>query len=276
MMNNHKKTLVTRYENRVVLFMDILGFKQLVSSTKKRDNGVQNVRNILNYIIRRIKKFPEHFPSAIISQFSDSFVISFKYGESGISLSLIETLQQLQKDLITKYKIIVRGGMTIGKLYHTEDYIFGPAMNEAYKLESEVAIYPRIILSEKLREHIADFPDEIFERYEEINESYIKNCLRRDSDNLFYIDYFKYNDIGDISKEEKKFVIALYDLISKNLKHYNEEKVLQKYKWMQEKYNFYATKLKNMKLTTTNVLGFSYSMGYDASKNKWYQSLKTI
>ncbi len=262
------------YEKRIVLFMDILGFKQLVTASQNDVQQVSSIRHILKYINIRVKKFPQFFPSAVISQFSDSLVISFKYGKRGISLSLLQSLQQLQKDLITKYNLIVRGGMTIGNLYHTKKFIFGPAMNEAYKLESDIAIYPRIILSEELKKHIADFPDEVFDRYEEVSESYIRNCLRRDSDNIFYIDYFKYNDIGDISKKEKKFVIALYDCISNNLKLCNDDKVLQKYKWMQEKYNSYVTKLKNMKPITTEVLNFT--IGYDASKDKWYQSLKTI
>ena len=46
--------------------------------------------------------------------------------------------------------ILCRGAVTYGKLIHTKEMIFGPALVQAYETESKAALYPRIILSEDL------------------------------------------------------------------------------------------------------------------------------
>ena len=52
-------------------------------------------------------------------------------------------------------EVFIRGAITIGELIHTENgIIMGPALIEAYELESKFAKYPRIILSEKLLKHL--------------------------------------------------------------------------------------------------------------------------
>lgn len=45
--------------------------------------------------------------------------------------------------------ILIRGGIAIGPLYHSGQIVYGPAMNQAYLLESVYAVYPHIILDEQ-------------------------------------------------------------------------------------------------------------------------------
>ncbi|MBQ8200068.1 MAG: hypothetical protein IJZ76_11685 [Lachnospiraceae bacterium] len=44
--------------------------------------------------------------------------------------------------------IPVRGGVTVGLLIHDERKCFGPAMNDAYSMESEDTVYPRVIINQ--------------------------------------------------------------------------------------------------------------------------------
>jgi hypothetical protein len=47
--------------------------------------------------------------------------------------------------------VFIRGGITIGELIHQDSgIIMGPALIDAYELEKNCAIYPRIVLSDKL------------------------------------------------------------------------------------------------------------------------------
>jgi hypothetical protein len=42
---------------------------------------------------------------------------------------------------------LIRGGATIGKLYHAGGVVFGEALVEAAMLEARTAVYPRVVLS---------------------------------------------------------------------------------------------------------------------------------
>nr|WP_317187917.1 hypothetical protein [Acinetobacter gerneri] len=56
----------------------------------------------------------------------------------------------MQAILVWQHNILLRGALTIGEIYHDENMVFGPAMVEAYELESKVAEFPRIILHDKI------------------------------------------------------------------------------------------------------------------------------
>lgn len=53
------------------------------------------------------------------------------------------------------YGFFFRGGVTIGDLFHDGHIVFGPALNQAYDLESKKAVYPRAILDPDLPEFIS-------------------------------------------------------------------------------------------------------------------------
>ncbi|MTK10722.1 MAG: hypothetical protein F8N39_00965 [Clostridiaceae bacterium] len=48
--------------------------------------------------------------------------------------------------------MLIRGGATIGPLFHANGVVFGEAMVDAFLLESNVAVYPRVVLSKKISE----------------------------------------------------------------------------------------------------------------------------
>ena len=58
---------------------------------------------------------------------------------------LLIDLMFLCIDLINK-GIYVRGGVVFGDIIHNKNISWGPALIEAYKLEENDAIYPRIII----------------------------------------------------------------------------------------------------------------------------------
>jgi hypothetical protein len=51
--------------------------------------------------------------------------------------------------------MMIRGGIALGGLVHEEGgALFGPAMNEAYHLESKSAVYPRVVISSSAKAHL--------------------------------------------------------------------------------------------------------------------------
>ncbi|MFD6440909.1 hypothetical protein ACFWDG_14065 [Peribacillus sp. NPDC060186] len=85
-----------------------------------------------------------------MTQFSDSLVISRPYHDSNDLWQIIMDLDLVQKTLASDVGIMIRGGLTTGKLYHKGSISFGPAFVAAYHLESKVAKYPRIIIDPKI------------------------------------------------------------------------------------------------------------------------------
>src|SRR5690606_8656515 len=84
--------------------------------------------------------------------------------------------------------IICRGGISYGKLIHTDKIIFGPSLDESYETEIIAALYPRIILDRTIidigKKHHAL-------HYEEIDENKsILIILRQEYEYILYNDYF--------------------------------------------------------------------------------------
>ena len=140
------------YENRYVVFIDILGFKDIVSKSNNDDKKAEKILENLKYIEEIKKENDDIYKLTTIGRkiavFSDSIVISYPLLNSGSGqfLSLIFDIIYIFNELLDK-GVYIRGGMTYGKLYHEGNVCFGPAMVEAYSLEQE-AIYPRIIIDE--------------------------------------------------------------------------------------------------------------------------------
>ncbi len=103
-------------------------------------------------------------PALIVKTFSDSIVRIVPLDEGAFSrggkmdlkseaIHEIIDLCGSQFDLLTM-GIVVRGGITIGDLYWDTDHIFGPALVRAYDLESNFAVYPRIVLDAEIADQI--------------------------------------------------------------------------------------------------------------------------
>jgi hypothetical protein len=146
-----------RYQTRIVAFVDILGW----TSAIQEENSSEFVRALGKTLIQ-LQSVTNHFNSLstmmpdgmtwpgnpILTQFSDSLLISVDDDEHG-RFALQNALQILSSNLIGAGRLI-RGGVARGEIFHNGSIVFGPALIEAYKLESKCASSPRVILSQGL------------------------------------------------------------------------------------------------------------------------------
>ena len=173
------------YKYRLTIFIDILGFRDLISKTNKDENLTILIFNAvksmithnINYevfgqvnkeIIKDEKELLEvekihkivsdrmkESSTVQITHFSDSIVLSSELDNEINTMSLIELLARLNYRLWKDYKILIRGGVTMGKLIHEENGpLFGPAMVTAYDIESKLSNFPRIIIDEPCSNYI--------------------------------------------------------------------------------------------------------------------------
>jgi len=144
-----------QYEDRLVAFIDILGFKDLVADTETDARKLQHLTAALDGLYNRIWQWEADgsYSSFAFTQFSDSIVIS-ALADSTDSFEMLQQLLLGVMELVDDYDILVRGGIARGQLIHDRAMVVGPAMVEAYRLESKEAIYPRIIIDKVLKEQI--------------------------------------------------------------------------------------------------------------------------
>ena len=240
-----------KYENRIVAFIDILGFRGLLSETTD-SNDNDNEEAIDNLIsayasIREIwdldkkSEILDVEPSTTkqVSIFSDCLVVSFEVNKpSAVFFTLLE-IKWLIMRLISR-KILCRGAISIGKMIHTNNYLFGPVLVEAYLLESKAAMYPRIILDNTLIEAGAYFRSDHHSYSQEYE--YVESLLGQDSDGMYYVDYFTkaQTELDDPYYDFPFYIENLGDIIRKGLmgtSHHSKADVRVKYSWMREKFN---------------------------------------
>lgn len=148
-----------QYKTRIVAFLDILGWGAAVDDRQESEQDIKEqgktlallkaVADFHNSLKELLPDEQKKWPGdPIMTQFSDSLVLSFEDDEHGKD-GLYRALMLLTKDLSLR-GFHLRGGVVKGKIYHTEGLIFGPALKQAYKLESETAVYPRVILDHTL------------------------------------------------------------------------------------------------------------------------------
>lgn len=238
-----------KYENRVVAFIDILGFKSLLDDTTTKDGG-DNEDNINKLVkayetIKDIWEDDEIYGSLSkptsrkVSIFSDSIVVSFEVGEESQVFSTLLDIKHLIMRLVYR-KILCRGAVAIGKFIHTNDFLFGPALVEAYTLESKAAMYPRIILDRDVIDVAARNKLSLHSSDDE--RKHVESLLEQDSDGMYYIDYFfkARTELDDPEYDFPEYIEILGDIIRKGLmgsSHHGKADLRVKYSWMRERYN---------------------------------------
>jgi hypothetical protein len=208
-----------RYEQRILCFLDVLGFAEQVRRTV-RDDGSDDESRIdqiagVFATIRGILDIdrPADRNRKEVTQFSDSIVISFPVDEeSGVFYALLEILW-VQISLVHR-QMLCRGAVVVGRVIHTPHLLFGPAIVDAYTLESRAANYPRVILDESIielgaaahaRHHLAEHERES-----------ILQLVTKDGDGMYYIDYITaaQSELNDPDLDYPEYLMHLGRIIA--------------------------------------------------------------
>lgn len=228
------------YEKRFVLFLDILGFKKIIDETEK--NVEQQNEKIIELIqaLKEMTNIVSRMPketSKIVTQFSDSIVVSFKENDIKEIFVFLKSIQELTVKLANK-NILCRGAISYGNIFHTDDFVFGPALVDAYLTESEAAVYPRVIFDKSVIEIMKiNYKNNNIKSYGGIRfDSNVESYLKTDLDDKLYVDYFA----RAAYYFEKKELSEYFDKLRKNIingQKFKSPGVKAKFSWMKNKYN---------------------------------------
>ncbi len=136
------------YENRLVAFFDVLGWRNEIERAGSDSRRIGRLYAITKIFESAVATTPSQFPSVQVTSFSDCVVVSVPYDPTVVQ-QWIEALGRIQISLAL-LGFWIRGAVTVGELIHDSISVFGPALNRAYELETRYAIFPRILVDEKV------------------------------------------------------------------------------------------------------------------------------
>jgi len=247
-----------KYELSIVSYMDLLGMRDLLQHAGDEPG-------IIAAVLDRFRQFSEpDEPSAgtwewKFVNFSDLVVRSVpvlsesnKKYRLGLVFNELSELARIQASLAA-YKVLVRGGVTVGKISIDHGLTFGPALVKGYELESVRARFSRIVVDEFLFQEMRENPLLSAHAYEkEIH--YIERIIKRDSDGLIFVDYLQYAlHNADNNQEYLQFLLDHKKLAEEQfteaakLDHSTREyrSRLEKAQWLQRYHNSHVDTLED-------------------------------
>jgi|GEM_PF-1165401 len=207
-----------RYENRVFAFLDILGWSKLIEDSRKGRIAMRRLAGFQLHM-RLDQDHQVESPDPLgkcMTHFSDSVVLSWlpPSGRKAFNRILFELAEWIWNLFLNGF--LVRGGLVQGKVFHRPGIVFGPALVDAYYLESKTAIHPRVLVSPSL-----------------VREP-TPPLARRDRDGLFFVDFMALcrgrDWCDDFLGQVRRFLIAEHA-------RQVDARVRAKYEWMIEYFN---------------------------------------
>lgn len=226
------------YQDRLCLFLDILGFSALVKS--KDCNVVHNVIRKIKEELKSNKDYMEKIDSdPIATTFSDCIVLSVEAKSTDVEQAsniLVTATVKMLQDTYLNQSIAMRGGIAYGKLYHHRtEGVFGPAMIKAYELESQFADWPRVVFDRSVIEHFSDKSGLSSIGFTNYGDGFWGiDCLNRIEDVLMQERIYSFDT--DTGREYLNKLTDIHSITQKKLEeHYGNPKVYSKYLKLNER-----------------------------------------
>ena len=211
-----------QYDDKIVAWIDILGMRNKIRDHKNHD--AEEILDIMDHFQNYIRNSCENLEGLVkFIQISDGIII---VSEFDCLKEICGILCQIQWKILINDNMILRGALTSGKISITDDdppLIVGPAFVEVFEMESENAIFPRILISHEL--------------YKSLKLDFIIE----DSDHFYFLDFLEYV-IKTENYNEKQLLHNLrtskvleFLRIEYNRHIETNKKVAQKYGWLIEK-----------------------------------------
>jgi len=225
-----------KYQYRIVAFLDVLGFKSMLYEFEEEALEQKNEAD-KKLVSKKATDFVNVFKD--VTNLMDTFDCNYYLFSDNICLtvdphhnrSLIVDILFTISNLFRKFSqmgYFLRGGIDYGLMLDEKSIAMGVPLANAYIMESEKAIFPRVIMSDRFIEFINDIS------FDEPNQFNIENFISKRSEikyvNLFY-NVIKTDDKISFFKQYKK---VIEDQLFFNKE---KEKIFIKYTWIAKEYN---------------------------------------
>ncbi|MEC2869983.1 hypothetical protein ACIQHV_27885 [Bacillus bombysepticus] len=228
----------------VVSFIDVLGFSQLGMKAINSDEGDVFLNQIHTSLNKARHAITNQLLLAKVKVFTDNVVIGWPIygdGEGELGTTFLN-LAEYQFSLVFD-GFFIRGGVSVGPHFMDEETVFGPELITAYTLESQVAVYPRIILSKTSKDKVCEYIN-----YSPGPDNDFNSVLLEDMDGEWFVNYLNvlftwYEDDASSNDYTPFFphLEAHRNRIERALHDYaNNYKLLKKYAWIANYHNYFC------------------------------------
>lgn len=192
------------YKESLVAFVDVMGFKQLLTDTD------QNKDKLTQYysIVKTIADFGQAISDVKIMAISDSIIYGIELSDDNdknfdLLASLIDSLAEMQIELALRLNIWTRGAISIGNLCMStkENLIVGEGYVNAFNLERS-ADFARIVLDPRLLNYFNISPHRLADKLQNKKSAIMDFKI---TDDFIQIDWFGYGLLPP-SNEIKKYI----------------------------------------------------------------------
>lgn len=222
-----EQTKNKKFEEYLIAYIDFLGIKEKM----KQESSFGSLQ-ILKFILSNARKKAAYITNINtiddfdIKVFSDNVVIAQKVSKERLSdqiISIVNVVSLLQFEAYFQFDFPLRGGITIGELFIDNSIVWGTGLISAYKMESNYANYPRVLISQ-----------ELLNTYDRCEKKSINlyPLLKKDFDGVWFVNFFlavpNLKLIPEISRS----------LREQSLLHENEDnRARQKINWIIFRFN---------------------------------------
>jgi hypothetical protein len=144
------------YPVRYCAFVDVLGFRELLRRLNASRTAVNEIRTLLATVHNPPGPASKMFKGSDFraQSISDAVVLSAENSLAGIS-HILHALEELSLAIL-QAGFFIRGALVKGRLYHDSQMVFGEALVNAYHLESQVARFPRVMVTSEIIDELPE------------------------------------------------------------------------------------------------------------------------
>lgn len=237
-----------KLQNYYLAYFDVLGYKAFFNEEESdHQKFLKDILGTLDYVKSQVNEFSSFSSRIGLRVYSDNFLLYIKEeGQDKVIedfnalAALTSVVALIQVKILAQYRILLRGGITKGEFYVDENIIFGKGLIQAVEIESNKAIYPRVVI---------DVDNFSLMNY----DSLWKYLIKKDDDGIYFVDYFNINiyqnvyfdhekTIGLIQTLRGKIILLIkkycnYDNLSGQDEINQRSKLIEKYLWVLNKFN---------------------------------------
>jgi hypothetical protein len=220
------------YREKYVAFLDLMGFKPSIDRTQYNSTAHKKIHDTL--AVLKDTLYNGGRSGAQFTYFSDCIVFTTDRTYSGFA-DILHGIEVVTNNMLN-LNFLVRGGLVVGNVYHDQNLVYGPALNQAYEIERNEAVFPMTTASR-----------EVLEDAKKYSPQFCKEVLHQDERGQYFVHYLRvYVEYAKYKQGPPTPGVIIRDYDAKRLvdfiryhlhAHRSEQNVYELYAWFQNYWN---------------------------------------